>query len=301
MEVTFYESSEVDDSLLKFAVIVARYHNHWIFCRRRDRTSWELPGGHREPGENIGETARRELFEETGALHADIRPVCVYRVWDHGMLYYANISEIGPLPKGSEIAENALLDKLPKFLTYDGINDKLYAQVQGWLNLQSSSDELWDVYDENRNLTGRLHRRGDSLAKGDYHLVVHIWMLNSKGQFLLTRRSFNKGFPNMWESTGGSALAGDDSLTAALREVREETGLYLDIDRGELLFSTRQADYFRDVWLFRQDFSLEDVVLQPGETTDKMYADRDSIRRMYETGELVPYTYLENLFEVCGL
>ena len=126
--------------------------------------------------------------------------------------------------------------------------------------LQSSPEELWDVYDENRKLTGRLHQRGKQLASGDYHLVVHVWMQNDQGQFLLTKRSPNKGFPNMWESTGGSAIAGDNSLTAALREVKEETGLLLDAEKGRCVLSTKHSDYFRDVWLFHQDFSLENVV-----------------------------------------
>lgn len=101
----------------------------------------------------------------------------------------------------------------------------------------------------------------------------------------------------MWESTGGSALAGDDSLTAALREAREETGLILDASKGERIFTSRQSDYFRDVWLFRQDFDLADVVLQPGETTDKMYADRETILKLHAEGAFVPYSYLMELFE----
>ena len=301
VEVTFHKQTEIDDSLLKFAVIAARYKNKWVFCRHKERGTWEIPGGHREAGETIGEAARRELWEETGAVKADIRPVCAYKVWDYGMLYFANITEMEALPKGSEIAEVMLTDKLPTELTYPGIHNKLYQLVQGWLNLQSSADELWDVYDENRNLTGRLHRRGDFLEPGEYHLVVHVWMLNSRGEFLLTKRSPNKGFPNMWESTGGSALAGDDSLTAALREVMEETGLTLNPAYGQRIMSDRESDYFRDVWLFRQDFDLNDVVLQPGETTDKMYVSKERILKMQKDGEFVPYSYLQKFFKAAGI
>jgi len=167
--------------------------------------------------------------------------------------------------------------------------------VQEWLNLQSNADELWDVYDENRNLTGRLHRRGDPMPKGDYHLSVHIWMLNNEGKFLLTKRTANKGFPLMWESTGGSALAGDDSLSAAIREVKEETGLMLDPQKGQCLISGRGKDAFFDVWLFRQDFNLEDVVFLEGETCGAMYASVDEIRKMAKDGTMVPYGYLEEL------
>lgn len=75
MQVNFYE--KVDDHLLRFAVIVARHRGKWVFCKHRERDTYELPGGHREPGERILEAARRELQEETGATAFSIRPVCV--------------------------------------------------------------------------------------------------------------------------------------------------------------------------------------------------------------------------------
>ena len=305
-EVRFYLPGEIKEDVLKFVVAAARYKNHWVFSRHAQRSTWDMPGGHIEAGETAREAMARELWEETGAEKFELHPVCAYSVTkcgrtDYGMLYFAEISVLGSMPKEYEMEEVLLSDKIPERQTYPDILPKLFVHVQGWLNLQSSADELWDVYDENRNLTGRLHRRGDPMKNGDYHLVVHVWMMNSKGQFLLTKRSPYKGFPNMWESTGGSALAGDDSLTAALREVREETGLTLDPQRGECVLRYRIDNYFRDVWLFRQDFDLKDVVLQPGETVDKMYADKAAILDMVEKGAFVPYGYLQELFEVAGI
>lgn len=303
-EIAFLKPGEIDDSLLRVTVIAARCEGHWVFSRHRERTTWEIPGGRRETGEAIDETARRELWEETGAQQAQIHPVGVYAVTKngetkYGMLYFAEITKMGQLPDQFEMAQTILTDKLPEELTYPDIVPRLFDYVQGWLNLQSSADELWDVYDENRNPTGRLHRRGDPMPEGAYHLVVHIWMQNSHGEFLLTKRSPNKGFPNLWESTGGSALAGDDSLSAALREVKEETGLTLNPGKGKLLFTRQGENYFGDIWLFRQDFDLSDVVLQPGETVDKMYADKKTILTMVRAGEFVPYGYLQKLFELC--
>lgn len=305
-DVRFYKLAEIEDSLLKFAVIASRFENHWVFSRHKERTTWDIPGGHREHGEQIDDTARRELWEETGAVQADIRPICIYGVakndeTKYGKLYFANITALGLLPEKFEMEEILLADGLPEYLTYPDILPQLYGRVQEWMNLQSSSDELWDVYDENRNLTGRLHRRGDPMDPGDYHLVVEAWMLNCRGEFLLTKRSPNKGFPNMWESTGGSALAGDDSLAAVLREVKEETGLTLDPNRGQVVFTLRRGDSFKDIWLFRQDFDLKDVVLQPGETTDKMYADKDTVLRMWKDGVFVPLGYLDDLFKSAGV
>lgn len=116
LKVRFYPCA--DDALLKFAVVAARQNGRWVFCRHRRRTTWECPGGHREPGESIEQAARRELWEETGAQDYRLEPVCVYSVVQEdgtksfGMLYRAEILRCGPLPP-LEIAEVRLLDKLP--------------------------------------------------------------------------------------------------------------------------------------------------------------------------------------------
>lgn len=305
LEVTFCGGQQVEDELLKYAVIAARYDNKWIFCRHKERSTWEIPGGHREPGETIEEAAARELREETGAAEAEIRPVSVYGVTrdgvtTYGKLFFATISRLEELNEMSEIGEVGSFDMIPSDLTYPLIQPALFNRVQGWLNFLTNADELWDVYDENRNLTGKLQRRGDMLEGGVYHLVVHVWTRNSRGEFLLTKRSPNKGFPNMWEATGGSALAGDDSLTAAVREVREETGVQLDPSAGRCVITYRRENYFCDVWLFRHEFDLDAVTLLEGETCDKMSADADTVRTMYRDGILVPYRYLDELLDIAA-
>lgn len=162
-------------------------------------------------------------------------------------------------------------------------------------SLHPATGELWDIYDENRQPTGRLHQRGVPMEKGDYHLTVFVWKLNSRGELMLTKRSPNKDFGNLWETTAGSALAGDDSLAAALRETKEETGLILDPQLGRLTATHRGKNVFADIWLFRQDFDLADVVLQEGETCDVMYATPAQIREMAARGAFVPYPHLEQL------
>ncbi|MBE6959270.1 MAG: NUDIX domain-containing protein [Ruminococcaceae bacterium] len=155
--------------------------------------------------------------------------------------------------------------------------------------------ELWDVLDENRQPTGRLHRRGETLPDGDYHLTVHVWTRRRDGKFLLTKRSANKTFPLMWETTAGSAVAGDDSLSAALREVREETGLILKPENGRLILTHKSRHTFADIWLFEQEFSLADVVLQDGETCDAKLATKEEILQMDKDETLVPFIYLQEL------
>lgn len=173
--------------------------------------------------------------------------------------------------------------------------EKLALYVNHWLNRQSAAGELWDVYDGERRLTGRVHPRGEELAAGDYHLVVHVWIRDGRGRFLLTKRSPNKGYGGMWESPGGAARAGDDSLSACLREIKEETGLELEPGRGKIVKSYRGEGYFCDVWLFHQDFDLEDVVLQEGETCDCMSATAEDILRLRREGLFVPFLDLSHL------
>ena len=73
VEVKFYDS--IDDKLLKFAVIISKINGKWIFCKHRERDTYEVPGGHRESGEDILSTAKRELMEETGAIDFTIKPI----------------------------------------------------------------------------------------------------------------------------------------------------------------------------------------------------------------------------------
>ncbi len=132
-EVRFYD--EVDDALLKFAVIAARSGGKWVFCRHKERTTLEIPGGHREPGESVDQTAARELREETGAEVFSLRPVCVYSVVrddaeeSFGGLYYAEVSSFGELH--SEIEKIFLLEEpLEGNWTYPEIQPKLLEEVR---------------------------------------------------------------------------------------------------------------------------------------------------------------------------
>ena len=166
--------------------------------------------------------------------------------------------------------------------------------------------EIWDIYDSNRNLTRRTHYRGDPMGKDDFHLVVHVWIVNSKGEFLISKRTPNKILPNMWECTGGAAVSGDDSLATALKETREELGITLVPKNGQLfksykryLFDTNQ---FADVWLFRQDVDISSVVLNPEETCDAMWADKVMINQMVNDGSFIGreiVSYLDELFSFC--
>lgn len=135
-QVKFYE--KVEDELLRFAVIVSKSGNQYVFCKHKKRDTWEIPGGHREDGEDILETAKRELYEETGALDYVIKPICVYSVTapdnfdgkeSFGMLYFADIKGFeGALH--SEIEKIALMEELPQLWTYPNIQPQLMKEAK---------------------------------------------------------------------------------------------------------------------------------------------------------------------------
>lgn len=138
IQVKFYDS--VDDSLLKFAVIITKSSGKWVLCKHKERTTYEVPGGHREEGESIEETARRELYEETGALEYRIQPVCIYSVQKDsgqetfGMLYYAEATSF-EAELHSEIEKVILSEELPENWTYPDIQPVLIEEAarQGFL------------------------------------------------------------------------------------------------------------------------------------------------------------------------
>lgn len=190
-------------------------------------------------------------------------------------------------------AENSALPVLPEAASVEEL-EQAVLWINLWRNRMCEPDELWDIYDAAGNLTGKTHLRRDPLSPEQYHLCVHVWIENAKGEFLLTKRSERKSMPGLWESTGGSVTAGEDSFTAAIREVEEETGLVLNPDAGKFLFRYSGLSFHCDVWIFRQKFDIKSVRLLEGETCDVMAADRKTILQLMQRDEFVPYEYIED-------
>ena len=323
--------------------------------------TYEAPGGHREVGEDILETAKRKLQEETGAIQFDIKPICVYSVTGKnsvnetgeetfGLLCFAEITEFsGKLE--SEIEKVELMDELPESWTYPMIQPKLiekYLQIERQYYSQivdkemSKSDlrkkaeiapntmtklrrdeevsltilskicktlhadfgdiveyvpdaEIWDLYNENRELLGKDHIRGEQLPIDGYHLVVHVWIRNSKGEYLIAQRSANRtAFPLIWECVDGSVVKGEDSLQGALREAKEEVGVDLLPEKGQVILSDIKKIEFGkvvnkivDVWLFEYDGEVDLSNATTDEAAQVAWMNRSQIKELFDANMFV--------------
>ena len=152
MEIRFYDQAL--DSDLKCAVVCARAGEKWLLCRRRDRQTWELPGGDRTPGGDIHETAARTLRAATGVTECQLEPVAAYGVFreggdpSFGAIFFADVWETGALPADSEVAECRLMDALPEELTRPELLPALFEQVRQWLeegNFRSVQEDIFEL------------------------------------------------------------------------------------------------------------------------------------------------------------
>ena len=150
----------------------------------------------------------------------------------------------------------------------------------------NSTEEYNDIYDENRCLTGRVHKRGTPWQPGEYGLVVCVWVYDGRGHLLLTRRAEGKSFAGTWENSGGAAKAGEDSRSAIARELFEETGIQADPEEFELLSSEQERNIFFDHYCLKRQVHLKDIRLLPGETDDVMWASFGKIHWMISTGKI---------------
>ena len=146
--------------------------------------------------------------------------------------------------------------------------------------------EFNDIYDKDRNLTGRVHRRGTRWRPGEYGLVVCVWVYDGKGNVLLTRRAKGKSFAGTWENSGGAAKAGETSRKAIVRELFEETGIKAEPEEFELIGSDRDRHTHYDFYCLKRKVPLEQIVLLPGETDNVQWASFEQIRSMVRTGEI---------------
>ena len=162
--------------------------------------------------------------------------------------------------------------------------------------------EKWDILDKNGIPTGKTTTRGQVFLKpGEYHLVVHIWVISSDGKFLIQRRSDKKKLmPGEWAATGGAAIAGEDSFTAASRELFEELGIKMDADIAKKAFRMiRRRNSILDVWVVCDNTPVGDLALQETEVAEAKWVTETELKEMITNGKFHNYgdEYFSRVFD----
>jgi 8-oxo-dGTP diphosphatase len=193
MKVNSYDIENIEDNKLKFAVIAAQYKGKWVFVKHKDRTTWEIAGGHREEGEDIKDTAARELFEETGAKDFKLYPICIYSVdregvESYGQLFYSKVELLGDLPD-SEIAQVELFDDMPDDLTYPLIQPFLFKSTLEFLKVNTQLSILKHDVDlsisqmlELSNKLWEKHKDTWSPMEPEYGKTFILYMIEEIGE-----------------------------------------------------------------------------------------------------------------------
>lgn len=163
--------------------------------------------------------------------------------------------------------------------------------------------ELWDVYNIDRERTGRQIVRGrDLLGEGEYHMTVHIVIFSTDGKMLIQQRVDDKDtWPSTWDVTaGGAVTAGENSRTGAERELMEELGIYHDFSGARPHFTIHHRVGFGDCYILVKDIDLDTLSLQPTEVKAARYATREEILEMMNNGTFIPYheSFINLLFDL---
>lgn len=162
--------------------------------------------------------------------------------------------------------------------------------------------ELWDIYDKNRNKTGKTMIRGQQYKDDSYHLVVHVCIFNGEGKMLIQQRQpFKEGWPDLWDITvGGSAVSGESSEKAAEREVLEEIGYNINLKGIRPSLTVNFDNGFDDIYLVNKEIDINKLSLQYEEVQDVKWADKKEIMTMIDNKSFIPYykSFIELLFNM---
>lgn len=148
--------------------------------------------------------------------------------------------------------------------------------------------EIVDKFDNKRTFLNKTSDRHEKI-EGEYRQSVHTWILNSKGEFLIQKRSANKSnHPNMWSQTGGAVDTTELPIDASLRECYEELGIKLYKKDAELILSFKRKFDFIDVFLIRTDLDISNLKLQEEEVQEVKWVNKKELEQMLENKLLVP-------------
>ncbi len=158
--------------------------------------------------------------------------------------------------------------------------------------------EIWDVLDENGSPTGKTAVRGNhALKSGEFHLVVHIWIISSDGKFLIQKRAESrKLMPGEWAATGGSAISGESSFEAASRELYEEMGISSNRESLKMLTRIKRRNSLLDIWAIECNSPAEELSLQDSEVADAKWVEKTELEKMIEDGNF--HNYGKEYFDI---
>lgn len=156
--------------------------------------------------------------------------------------------------------------------------------------------ETCDVVDKLGNRTGQVVIRGTELAPGEYYLVVHVWIRDESGNYLIQQRALNLASdPGIWTTTTGYVLAGEESIAGAMREAKEELGIQLSPTRLRKLDRHTMDNRVEDIWLADVLHNPIQVSILEAEVADWKWVSRDELEQMMELGDFFRYSYFGNL------
>lgn len=145
--------------------------------------------------------------------------------------------------------------------------------------------EIWDILDENGNLTGKTMKKGDKIVwnKGIYHQGADVWIINKEKKILIQKRAEQKKLePNVWAMTGGSVIKGETPLEALKRETFEELGIDLNIEKAIKIHHYRTGNVWLDEYIVEQEIDLNEIIIQKEEVSEVKFATFEEIEKLYK-------------------
>ena len=146
--------------------------------------------------------------------------------------------------------------------------------------------EKRDLYDENKQKTGEIIKKGQPVPTGKYYITVVVWMQNSKGEFLIQRTVPEKH--HMWATTGGHPKSGESSLEGIVSEIKEELDLNVNPNELKLFKTIKTEDDFVDLYYLKHDFNIEEITVQEEEVEDVKWASMEEIEILIKKGQFLP-------------
>ena len=151
------------------------------------------------------------------------------------------------------------------------------------------NEEIIDIYDENKNKTGKIKiRHKETLKDGEYTIGVQAIIINSNKHILISQRANSKKIEHLkWECNGGALLAGEDVIEGLLREIYEELGIKLQKDKAIFLKTAKNDHNFKEIYLFEQDVEISQLQFKDGEAEAAKWVDINEFMNMFNNGEIV--------------